>query len=113
MPGLDFGCGQRRNVLYSVQQNKAGRPDRTGCVSLKKVNAYLIQRPKMLLTMVWVFTLLAVGVGITLIVAFPNMGILPFWGYLIVQQENESGRKHEFRPLSFSCCNQRFFFLWG
>ena len=84
MPGLDFGCGQRRNVLYSVQQNKAGRPDRTGCVSLKKVNAYLLQRPKMLLTMVWVFTLLAIGLGVTLIIAFPNMGILPFWGYLIV-----------------------------
>lgn len=66
------------------KKNKAVRPDRTGCVSLKKINAYLLQRPKMLLTMVWVFTLLAVGVGITLIVAFPNMGVLPFWGYLIV-----------------------------
>ena len=50
----------------------------------KKLNAYLLERPKLLLTLLWIFFALAVGIGIYLIVFYPYMGILPFWGCIIV-----------------------------
>lgn len=63
---------------------KADRPYRTGCVNLKKLNAYLIQRPKLLLALVWIFALIAVGIGVTLNLVYPRMGVFRFWGYIII-----------------------------
>lgn len=54
------------------------------CDRVKKVNGYLIQRPKLLLALVWIFLAIAVGIGLTILIVDPAMPLLQFWGYIII-----------------------------
>lgn len=72
-------------MCYTHHNDKLGRLGRkNGCVSLKKINAFLLQRPTLLLTLVWVFALIAIGIGVTLNLVCTTMGLLRFWGYIII-----------------------------
>ena len=51
---------------------------------MKKINSYLLQRPKLLLTLMWVFFALAAGPGIILNLVAPEMGFFKFLGIIIV-----------------------------
>ena len=58
---------------------------RTGSVTVfKKLNAYLLARPKLLLTMIWVFFALAFIPGVIIAAFFPSMGYFKFLGIIIV-----------------------------
>ena len=51
---------------------------------LRNVNGYLLEHPKLLLTLMWVFVLLAVIPGILLATLVPQMGYFKFMGIIIV-----------------------------
>lgn len=51
---------------------------------LRNVNGYLLEHPKLLLTLMWVFVLLAVIPGILLATLVPQMGYFKFMGVIIV-----------------------------
>lgn len=51
---------------------------------LRNVNGYLLEHPKLLLTLMWVFVLLAVIPGILLAILVPQMGYFKFMGIIIV-----------------------------
>ena len=61
---------------YNIQQ--------TGCVALKNLNAYLLARPKLLLTLIWVFFGLAFIPGVVIAAFFPSMGYFKFLAIIIV-----------------------------
>lgn len=54
------------------------------CCFVKKVNGYLVQRPKLLLALVWIFLVIALGIGLTILIVNPAMPLLKFWGCIIV-----------------------------
>ena len=60
---------------YNIQQ--------TGCVFVKNLNSYLLNHPKLLLTLMWVFVALAVVPGVVLNLAAPNMGFFTYIGIII------------------------------
>ena len=50
----------------------------------KKLNAYLLARPKLLLTLIWVFCALAIIPGTIIAFWFPAMSYFKFLGIIIV-----------------------------
>ena len=51
---------------------------------LRNVNGYLLEHPKLLLALVWIFVALAVIPGVLITVFIPNMGYFKFLGIIIV-----------------------------
>lgn len=50
----------------------------------KKLNAYLLERPKLLLTLLWVFLAFAVIPGVIMAVWFPGLSYFKFLAIIIV-----------------------------
>ena len=51
---------------------------------LTKLNTYLVDHPKLLLTLIWVFFFIAVIPGVIIAVYYPTMGYFKFLGIIIV-----------------------------
>lgn len=51
---------------------------------LRNVNGYLLEHPKLLLTLLWIFVALAVIPGVLLAVLVPQMSYFKFLGIIIV-----------------------------
>ena len=51
---------------------------------MKNVNSYLLQHPKLLLTLMWVFCAMAAIPGVVLNLVLPELGFFKFLGIIIV-----------------------------
>ena len=54
------------------------------CLSLRKVNGYLIRHPSLTLGLMWLFVALAVIPGAVITIFMPTMGYFKFLGVIIV-----------------------------
>jgi uncharacterized membrane protein (DUF106 family) len=54
------------------------------CLSLRKVNGYLIRHPSLTLGLMWLFVALAVIPGALITIFMPTMGYFKFLGVIIV-----------------------------
>jgi uncharacterized membrane protein (DUF106 family) len=54
------------------------------CLSLRKVNGYLIRHPSLTLGLMWLFVALAVIPGALITIFMPTMGYFKFLGIIIV-----------------------------
>ena len=55
-----------------------------GVLYLTKLNTYLVDHPKLLLTLIWVFFFIAVIPGVIITVYYPTMGYFKFLAVIIV-----------------------------
>ena len=55
-----------------------------GVLFLTKLNTYLVDHPKLLLTLIWVFFFIAVIPGVIITVYYPTMGYFKFLAVIIV-----------------------------